>query len=210
MAQTAPQLKSDATLETAVVASTAPLTVRTPAGTYRARRAKSCLVEATAGDCVLVATLATGHAFVLAVLDSPEEETKLSCEGGVRLEAERVDIAGRRGVSLSAGGALDLLASRLKLGAITGEVAIEKLELLSRSAQAEIGKAKIFGESLDGVFDRVSQKAKNAYRIVTGSDHLRATTIDHSARRLLKLFGKNAVMTADELVKVDADQIHMG
>jgi hypothetical protein len=210
MADTATQLNSDATIETAVVTSVDPLTVSTTAGSYRAKRAKSCLVAAAKGDCVLVATLSTGHAFVLAVLESPDANTTLSFDGPVQLEAERVGINGRRAVSLKSGGQLDMMASAVKLRAITGEVAVEKLTLLSRYAQAELGKAKVFGESLDGTFERVSQKAKNVYRIVTGSDHLRATMIDHSARRLLKLFGKNAIMTAEDLVKVDGKQIHMG
>lgn len=210
MIQPANQLSSDATIETAVVASLTPLTVRTASGSYRAKRAKSCIVETAAGDCVLVATLATGHAFVLAVLESPEPSATLSFDGLVELEGDRIAIKGRREVSMSSGGPLDMLASAVRLRAITGEAAVEKLTVLSRYAQAELGKAKLFAESFEGVFDRVSQKAKNAYRVVTGSDQLRAGTIDHGARQLLKLFGKNAIMTAEDLVKVDAEQIHMG
>jgi hypothetical protein len=45
---------------------------------------------------------------------------------------------------------------------------------------------------------------------VAETDHVSAGQIDYEAESTLSLHSKYTLMTAEELVKVDADQIHMG
>jgi Protein of unknown function (DUF3540) len=47
-------------------------------------------------------------------------------------------------------------------------------------------------------------------RTVEAMDQLRAGQIDHVAQGTLNLHGENAVVTAEELVKLDGEQIHVG
>jgi Protein of unknown function (DUF3540) len=50
-----------------------------------------------------------------------------------------------------------------------------------------------------------------SYRTVTEMDQLRAERIDHvAAEQAMNLRGKDTLMTAERLVKVDGEQIHMG
>ena len=49
---------------------------------------------------------------------------------------------------------------------------------------------------------------KRSYRAVEETDQLRAGQIDYVAKETLSLHGENALLTAEELVKVDGEQIH--
>jgi transglutaminase/protease-like cytokinesis protein 3 len=60
------------------------------------------------------------------------------------------------------------------------------------------------------VLERWSQKVKRAYRKVEQIDELRAQNIDYSADQTMSLHSENALVTAEGLVKVDGEQIHLG
>ena len=47
-------------------------------------------------------------------------------------------------------------------------------------------------------------------RTVEELDHVRAEQIDYAAKKTMSLHGDNAIVTANELVKVDGEQIHVG
>ncbi len=49
-----------------------------------------------------------------------------------------------------------------------------------------------------------------AYRFVEEMEHVRAGSIDYAARENVRFHGRNALVTAQQLVKMDGEQIHMG
>ena len=65
-------------------------------------------------------------------------------------------------------------------------------------------------ETLDSVLDRFSQRVKRSYRTVEETDQLKAERIDYTASSTMSLHGENALVTAEQLVKVDGEQIHLG
>jgi hypothetical protein len=71
-------------------------------------------------------------------------------------------------------------------------------------------KLRSVTEVLELVAERFSQKAGRSYRTVADVDQLRAGAIDHSATDAMTLGARNTVVTAEQLLKVDAEQIHLG
>ena len=58
--------------------------------------------------------------------------------------------------------------------------------------------------------ERISVDAKRSYRTVSEIDQVKAEQIDYAAETIMNLHGKNTLVTAEELVKLDAAQIHVG
>lgn len=205
----------EATQETATVVRRegATLVVRTFRGTARASRAVSCVVDPEPGDLVLVAALASGAAYVLAVLER-EAGAKVAfvADGDLELRAAsgKVSVAGKEGVTVASSADVRILAAKLDVRAAEGNVVLDKLALLGRSVLAEVETVKTLATALDSIATRISQRVKRSYRIVEESDQVRAARIDYEAKESLQLHAHDALVTAEGLVKVDGDQIHLG
>jgi hypothetical protein len=175
------------------------LRVRAGACDYDAKRAVSCLVEPVADDIVLVALAPNGAAYVLAVLEREEgARATLSTDGDLEIRQRhgRVTIAAQEGIDLIAAKAVSVIGHELQVNVAEGS-------LVGRSL-------KVLAHTLDSVLERLSSRVKHAHRTVEETDTLRAERIDYSATSTMSLHGENAIVTAEQLVKVDGAQIHLG
>lgn len=183
------------------------LTVRTALADVAARRAASCLLDPAKGDRVLVATEERGEAFVLAVLEqrTPGAAT-ISVEGDLTLRSVsgKLSVAAKEGVDIVSSAATRILSSVVEVSAL------DTLSLLGGAVKAELGKVKLYADTLDAFFERVTQHAKRSYRAVDEVDQVRARHIDYAARESAHLRGENALVTAHQLVKVNGEQVHVG
>ncbi len=187
--------------------------VRTASGDHEAERAVSCLVAAEVDDLVLVARSPREGAFVLAVLRREGGAATTVAVAGdldVRLTEGRLRVAAQEGVDLLSAREVSVIAGGLRVNAAEGNVVIKTLSFLGEAVGAEIDRLKLLGGRLDAALDRVSQRVRQSYRTVAETDHLRAERIDHTADKTMSLHAEHALVTADELVKVDAEQIHLG
>ena len=98
----------------------------------------------------------------------------------------------------------------LDLSAGDGRVAVERFTCVGDRVEFDVDDARVRGLRLDLSLDRVSSRVNRAFRVVTEIDQLRAGQVDHSAETVMHLRAKNTVLTAEELVKVDGEQIHLG
>lgn len=191
----------------------AAFVVETDSGEIEAKRAASCLLEPAPGDMVIVATGGAGQAYVLAVLEREEGAPgRIVLDGNLDLQVRRgrFAVAADEGVALVSPKDVSVVSSSVNVRAITGEVALQTFSFLSTFVRAEVEKAKLLAGSLDSVLDRFSQRVKRAYRVVEESDHLRAERVDYAAKETMSLHGGNTLVTAEELVKLDGEQIHVG
>jgi hypothetical protein len=187
--------------------------VRGQEGTYRASRAVSCLVEPEIGDRVLVSAVGDDEAYVLAVLRRDADEAPTIAVDGdlrVRLASGRFEIAAQEGVVLASGKDVSVVSDEVRVNARTGHVVVEQLAMIGARVRAEIDGLKIAAKTIDQVAERVLQRVKRAYRFVEEAEQVRAETLDYAADKSLSLRGENALVTAQELVKVDGSQIHVG
>jgi len=182
-------------------------TVRTALADVPARRAAGCLLEPAVGDRVLLLTVEGDDAYVLQVLDrrAPGGAT-ISVEGDLTLRSLRgkVSVAAQEGVELVSAAAVRILASAVEVEAI------DAISILGGAVKAELGKVKMYAATLDAFFERVSQHARRSFRTVEEIDQVKAGHLDYAASGNAHLRGKNALVSAHELVKVNGDQVHIG
>lgn len=193
--------------------TSAGLTVETGSGVYTARRAVSCLVAPEPGDVVLTAVTQTGAAYVLAVLERPgDAPPTLTAEGdlAIRLPKGRLAVAAQDGVDLVSGKAMSLIAGALNVTAVDSNIALSRLSFVGSMVQTEVERLKVLAESVDSTLTRLYQRVKRSYRVVEELDQVKAERIDMEAKEDVRVHGKNAIVTAEGLVKVDGDQIHLG
>jgi hypothetical protein len=161
---------------------------------FAARRATSCLVDPQAGDRVWFVS-ETEH-FVIAVLDRPNSgATLLSVTGDVELRAT---------------GKLALRSEELEIEARSGRLMLERCAAWLGKLQASMRESSVVGRLLELVVDRVTQVSKQSVRSIAELDHVQAGAIDYRAQESLHVHAKHALVRAEQLVKMDADQIHLG
>lgn len=189
------------------------LRVGTTRGTYDARRAFSCLVEPAEGDRVLVAVSDAGAAWVLAVLErTADGPTVLRNEGDLQLRVDegRLSLSATEGVDVVTPQTLKLLGKAVEMTAREGKAVIDKLALFGEEGHLDVKRVKGFFDLFDSVAERVSQRVQRSYRFVEELDVTRAKQVDVRAEDNVSVRGKNTLVSAELLVKMDAEQIHLG
>jgi len=199
---------------TVVKAKDGSLAVCVDGTNYSAKRAKSCLVAPSPGDEVLVAFSYGARCFVLAILEGDDESpiTTLQVDGDleVHLASGKLDVKAARGIGLASGNELNLVAQSLTVSALEGTIFIEKLEHLGTRLKADVEAIRLVGNVCDSFFDRVSLRATRSYRTISDIDQLKANKVDYAAETTMALRAKHAIVHAEEIVKVDANQVQLG
>lgn len=188
--------------------------VRGASGTVRARRATGCLVAPEAGDTVLLAIARSGAAWVLTVLERPAEHTSttLEVDGDLCLRSRQgaVRVRGEERVELGSGGVVALASQTLEVHAVDARAFAARLHLTGTAASIGVETLRTVATRVDQAFDRLAQRVKRSYRFVEQMDVTRAGQIDMRADETVHVRSKNTLMASDDLVKVDAGQIHLG
>lgn len=180
-------------------------TVRAGNRLVDARRATGCLVEPEEGDRVLLAWVGDDR-FILSVLArEPGASSRLSVDGDLelRVPAGRFVVASQEGIDLTTAADTNVTAGRLSVNAVEGKVFVQALTALGDRLDAEWSRVKVVAE-------RLHQKVARSYRFVTEMDQLRAAHLDYRAEQTARVHSHNAVITADEVIKLDGKQVHIG
>jgi len=188
------------------------LCVQTGAELREARRAFGCLVEPVAGDRVLTAL--TGEtAWVLVVLhregDAPMELVA-DRDMRIRLNDGRLAVVTRDGVDVVSDGGVRVVTRDVTVRAQTATLLADAAALLGGVLEVEVQKVRTVAERCDSVIGSLTQRLKRALRVTEELDSVRAGQIDWEARNNLQLHAHGALVTAREIVKIDADQVHVG
>jgi hypothetical protein len=202
------------THETGVVVPSAHevYNVRTHSGVHRAKRAVSCLVAPRAGDSVTIALTRRG-AYVTAVLERAvaDAATTIAVDGDLELAiGGRFDVSAPAGIELTSSHDLRVAADRVAFHAQEANLAVGRTTIVGKFLLSQVEHVKQVASAIDVVAERVSQTVERCYRFVAKHDQLRAETIDYKADEAVQIHGRNAVVTAHKLVKIDGDQIHLG
>ncbi|MBU1361861.1 MAG: DUF3540 domain-containing protein [Gammaproteobacteria bacterium] len=178
-------------------------------GALRARRAASCLLDPAPGDRVwLVGDLAQGL-YVTAILEraaaaADAAPPRMSLPPGTLIDA------GAGAMTLRADALRFEAASQLSVQADSAAIVARKLSGVGREAVWSFGHIKVIGELIESFAERVVQFARWSQRTVEGIDQLRSAHVDYRATHTMQLQAENLVANAENLVKVDGEQIHMG
>jgi len=204
----------DVVQESAFVIADEPCKVRSEGGVeYAVERAASCLIKPEMGDEVLVCLLPDRRAYVLAVLvRDGKRKTEISVEGDLKLNAEhgRVEIAASEGVSVVTPRDVEMVAGKLSIRAVAAVLASEAVTMVGKTVHQEVDRIKLVARTFDATLERFTQRTKQSFRLIQETDHVRAERVDYVAEKSITMHGQHAIVTAQELVKVDGGQIHLG
>ena len=159
------------------------------------------------GDTVWLAGDLSHGLYVTAVL---ERDPQCAAEAG------RVMLPADAQVE-SANGRMTLQADHLRLDghelavqARSAAVAVDKITGVGREVTWSFQRVKLIADAVETFADRLLQFAGWSQRTVAGVDQVRARHIDYRAEEMMQLQAQNLVANAENLVKLDGEQIHMG
>lgn len=176
-------------------------------------RAASCLLLPAVGDEVLMAGPIPERVYLIAVIRQADPTAAhLALQGDVHIASTqgRISMKAAEGLDFSAGAGIGMSSESFDLSSKRAKLTIDDLDYLGRQASFAVTKASWVGAACDVVVDRISQVADSVLRLVRKSDQIRAGRLDYEAEESVRLHGGHTLLTAKNLVKVDADQIHMG
>lgn len=188
------------------------LRIDLPSGERSAEVASSCLLAPSPGDRVLLA-YAGQEAYVLAVLrQRADSEAHLTFDRDVSLNVVkgRLRVLAQEGVCLVSPREVKVHSGSLSAHAEQMHATFSLLDVVGQSIVSKTRKVRVVSEAVDTVAGRIYQRAVNFLRRTDELDRVEAKNIDRRAEQLVHTHGQNAVTTAEELVKIDAGQVHVG
>lgn len=195
---------------------------REPDGRYRvdcdgqpwhARRAASCLLAPQPGDEVLISGPDPDRVYLIAVTTQADPaHARLETTGDVVLASTNGSIAleSPQEVSLRGQQAVRVETAALSLRTQDAHCITDRMRYVATEVQATVGTTRLIGKAYEAVLDRLSLISRLSFRTTQDVDQVRAGTLDYQAEQALRLHGDYTLVTGNELVKVDAKQIHMG
>lgn len=187
--------------------------VRTDGALIVAKRAAACLLEPVGGDLVLLSHGPKAEAYVLSVLERPSGTAgTLSYDGDVTLAARegRLNLTSAEGLSLSSDKDLTVAVERLFVAAQEGEARVGMFATIGRYLQTQAEQISVVAEAWDSVINRMTQKLKVNTRYVSEAEEVQAASLRQLVDGTMTIHAKNTNLIAEEHVKVDAEQIHLG
>lgn len=173
---------------------------------WHCRRAASCLLTPETGDNVLLARSDDEKLWLLAVLERacPQHSAQISIQGDLNISTQ--------GGSLTLNSELQLAlhSHSLQVKSTQGECAIGTLEYRGDEVKAQIGIGRWIGERCESVWHTVTHLSQMMFRQVKQTEHVRAGQLDYQAQDYLRLHSRNTLITAQDIAKIDSEQIHVG
>jgi len=179
--------------------------VHTEVDELQARKAASCLLEPVAGDRVLVSGPAPDSVWIIAVLERQgPQPSRLVFDGDVEIQAHKGDLR------LKSERSLKLESTRLMLRAREGTALIDRFTWFGDKVSAALRRVAATVNLFEIFAERTTLFSKHSLRSIEEVDQVRSGVIDYQSEQTLSLRGREVLATAEELVKVDGGQIHMG
>jgi len=187
-----------------------------PTGETRSRpcrRAASCLLVPAPGDIVMVAGPDEDELYLIAVVAQADQgHAVLAVNGDLTL------VSRHGGIAVRSSGALDLqsdtaVATRApewNLTAGRGLCKVSELDYQGAEVRFSALVSRFVGRACEVVLDRLHLLTRSSFRLTEEVEQVRAGQIDIQSSSTLRLHAKNTLVTSKELVKIDAEQIHMG
>lgn len=180
---------------------------------WHARRAASCLLAPAVGDTVLISGPDRERVYLIAVIEQADPSRhRIEVDGDLTLATRSGAIAfdSAQDLHLKSAAALRLESETLALRADQAECVVDGMRYTGREVTATVGKTRLIGKVYEAVVDRLVQMSRNVFRTTDEVEHVRAGNLDYQAEQSARVHARYTMVTGDDLVKVDAKQIHMG
>jgi Protein of unknown function (DUF3540) len=182
-------------------------TVQTAFGPVQGEQAVGCLVRPVPGDTVLLSVDEAGDCFILCVLRRETGEkarTELSFNGDVDLRVQGGDL------TVSSGKRIAFASSKISMHADAGEAVIDKFSFTGRVFRSQVKRILVVANTVEHVFRRFTQRLQDSFRFVKDHEEVQTGNTRYLVEDTLTMHAKNANHMAEELVTINAEQIHLG
>ena len=183
------------------------LRVETATGTYPARRAASCLMRPQHGDSVLAAFDGEGDCFILAVLIRNQEAPQASeivLEGDANLHVRR------GGLTICADDEVSVVSEKLSVTAGTGSATFGDCSFLGKTLSTQFASIRTVAGKVENIFQELTEKLIDAFRFVKDHEEIQTGSTRYLVEENLTMHSKNAMHVAEEIVTINAGQVHLG
>ncbi|KQU87099.1 hypothetical protein ASC78_02665 [Variovorax sp. Root318D1] len=181
--------------------------------TLRCLRAASCLLRPEIGDTVLVSGPDEQRLYLTAVAEQADARmARIDVAGDLTLASEHgaVRLHSTTELQLRGDKVVDMRTAQLRIGAQSADCQVGRMSYQGEEARATVLNIRIVGRVYEAIVDRLIHLSKSAFRMTEGLEQLQAGQIDYKASETARVHGRNTVVTAKDLIKADAKQIHMG
>lgn len=187
--------------------------VRCDNADWHVERAASCLLAPGMGDTVLISGPLPEQTYLIAIIRQAQPSmARLETQGDMVIACPQGNISmqSAQTLSLQGGQSMALDTSALVMRADKAQCTVGELDYLGTAARLTVGSVRLIGRACEVVMDQISQLAHNVFRLTQDTEQVRAGRIDYQAEHTVRLHAQHTLVTGTDLVKVDADQIHMG
>ncbi|MEB8434451.1 DUF3540 domain-containing protein [Cocleimonas sp. KMM 6892] len=179
----------------------------------KVQKAIGCVIEPLKGDKVLIEAEIGGKAYITNVLErSVSEISTIKVQGGLKLRVEGggLQVQSENGIDFTTLKTMSITSEQMDIRAEESNIYFSKLSYMGKSLISKLETMSIFGGLMNFIMDTVVQKSKTSHRVIEDSEYVKSRHINYQAQHIMQMHGKNTLLTAEELVKLDGDQIHLG
>jgi len=183
------------------------LHIETVTGSYPARKAASCLMKPRCGDSVLAAFDGEGNCFILTVLirdDGCGQGSEIVIEGDASLHVRR------GGLTISADDEVSVVSEKLSITAGTGNATFGECSFLGKNLSAQFASIRTVAGKVENIFQELTEKLIDAFRFVKDHEEVQTGSTRYLVEDNLTMHSKNAMHVAEEIVTINAGQVHLG
>jgi len=176
------------------------------------QQALSCLIEPQVGDQVIISGPDHDRVYLIAVVSrSNNAPVALRVHGDLAIQSINgsVSIHSATQTQLGSADTLVVSARHYQQQNETASVTIGQMTYAGKELEATVGKTTFFSTVIGLMADRINSVARLCFRHVKEVDHVRAQTIDYEAEKLTRVHGGYTTLTAQDVMKINGDQIHM-
>ncbi|WP_161495215.1 DUF3540 domain-containing protein [Advenella sp. S44] len=175
-------------------------------------QALSCLIEPQVGDQVIISGPDRYRVYLIAIISrSSNAPVSLAIRGdlAIRSTSGSVSLHSAAGTHISSDAKLALSSAHYEQTNDTARFTVGQMSYTGETVEATVGKTTIFSSIVSLLADRINSVARLCFRNVKEVDHVRAQTIDYEAEKLTRVHGGYTTLTAQDVMKINGDQIHM-
>ncbi len=181
--------------------------VHTSSGPIRAEQAVGCLVKPEPGDTVLLAVAGSGQDYILSVLereDGNDAATDIEFQGKVNLRVNG------GALSMSSDEEITWASPRISMHANRAEAVFEKFSFVGRVFKGQVKRIHIVAKAVENTYRRLTQRLRDSIRYVEDHEEIQSGSTRYLVEDTLTMQAKNADHLAEEIVRINAEQVHLG
>jgi len=180
--------------------------VQTAFGLVRGERAFGCVVQPQVADTVLLSIDEDGNCFILSVLrrEDKKRRTELSFNGDVGLTVKDGDL------TVSSEKKMAFASGKIAVHADKGEAVIGKFSFVGNVFKSQVKRIMVVANTVEHIFRRFTQRLQDSFRFVKDHEEVQTGNTRYLVEDTLTMHAKNANHMAEELVTINAEQIHLG